>query len=542
MLSVVITAATTAPGTASAQPTPQSAGSICVGGPHCYRSIQAALDAAPAGATIHIGRGSFAGGIRIARSVTLVGVSARRTKIVGGGPVVTIGSKTSRPTVRIESLTITGGRTTGNPQSPHCGPDVPTCGPGYASATALGGGVEAFPGTTVTMVHAVVTGNRAVPARSVPSVRAICPGEVPCPASFGSAAGIDVWGRMTLIETTVSNNHGAGAQSNGGGIAVETGGSLTLRASAVVGNSVAAVAPTGRFASGGGIFVDLGARIDVAGSRIVGNSATLANSFPSPYPKGAKGVGGTNAADANGGGILLTDTSVATIRDSVLDWNTVRVDNPKGRAFGANAALCSCGSVPLVLQHVKIRHNHLIVNVQSSTGTGPSGPGAIEVDGNATMTDVRVTGNRTVVTAVNGDADALGSMGFFFGGTVTPTVTGARIAHNTVAAIAPHGAATVEGAGITNNGQLTLNRITVTGNVARAVGRSGSAQGAGIWNGPLFAPKSPLAVTDSRITGNAVTGSKTILLRGGGLFTAGVPTTLTRTVLAHNSPDQCYGC
>ena len=120
-----------------------------------------------------------------------------------------VGSPTAAPTVTLANLTITGGDTTTDPQAPNCGPDVPTCGPGYTSATALGGGIEAFQGTTVTIRDSAITGNRAVPSSSVPSVKAVCPGDVPCPASFGGAAGIDDWGAMTLIGTTVSYNHAA---------------------------------------------------------------------------------------------------------------------------------------------------------------------------------------------------------------------------------------------------------------------------------------------------------------------------------------------
>src|SRR5215831_6659552 len=104
------------------------------------------------------GPGTYAGGITVDISVQLAGAGPV-TRISGGGPVVTIGSATATPTVTIANLTITGGVTTTDPQSPKCGPDVPTCGPGYPSATALGGGVEAFPGTTVTILHSVVTGN-----------------------------------------------------------------------------------------------------------------------------------------------------------------------------------------------------------------------------------------------------------------------------------------------------------------------------------------------------------------------------------------------
>ena len=63
---------------------------------------------------------------------------------------------------------------------------------------------------------------------------------------------------MTLVDTTVSDNHAAADQSDGGGIAVEADASLSLPSSSVTGNSASAAPPIGRFAAGGGIFVDGG--------------------------------------------------------------------------------------------------------------------------------------------------------------------------------------------------------------------------------------------------------------------------------------------
>jgi hypothetical protein len=226
-------------------------------------------------------------------------------------------------------VTITGGVTTTDPQSPNCGPDVPTCGPGYPSATALGGGVAALPGTTVTILHSVVTGNRAAPSKSVPSVKAVCPGNVPCPASFGDAAGIDDWGTMTLIGTVVSDNHGSADQSNGGGIVVEANATLSLKASAVTGNSASAAPPTGRFASGGGIFVDAGGTLAVEGSKIDGNTTSIANALPSPYPKQ---TGVTSVAFSPDGKLLASGGLDGTVRL----WNPA-TDRPVGAPLRASA-------------------------------------------------------------------------------------------------------------------------------------------------------------------------------------------------------------
>src|SRR5919198_5806683 len=91
---------------------PASAAGLCVGssrGPHCYATIQAALDAAADGDTIRIAPGTYAGGIVVLKSVSLVGSGAQATRISGGGPVVTVGSTTSAPTVSIDGVTIADG-------------------------------------------------------------------------------------------------------------------------------------------------------------------------------------------------------------------------------------------------------------------------------------------------------------------------------------------------------------------------------------------------------------------------------------------------
>ncbi len=513
---------------------------LCVGGPDCYVTIQAAVNLAQNGDTIRIARGTFAGGVTIDRSVNLVGTAARTTTISGGGPVLTIGSPSTSPTVTLAHLTISDGDTTTDPQAPNCGPDVPTCGPGYTTATALGGGIEAFQGTRVTILDSAITGNRAVPVRSVPSVKAVCPGDVPCPASFGGAAGIDDWGTMSLIGTTVGNNHAAADQSDGGGIAVESGASLSLEASRVTGNSASAAAPTGRFAAGGGIFVDGGGSLTVDRSSISANISSLANSIPTPYPDQ---VGATDDENAQTGGVFLSDGSTATIRHSTLDGNTVVANTPLGQGIAADAALCACGDVPLTIANSRIDGNTLTENVFSSDANGPSGPSTLEADANATITNTGIAGNTATVTAPTSDAAAIGAVGFFFGGTVTPTMTNTAITDNRSIANAPQGSATVQGAGISNNGPLVLTNDRISANTASANGQSGFVQGAGIWNGLLFGgPTSPLTLQNTSVMGNALSGGPGITLQGAGIYTPGFPITLTNSVVSRNTPDQCDGC
>lgn len=534
-LTLLTALATLAPAAASAD-----ANTLCVGGGHCYATIQAAVNAADAGDTIRIGPGRYAGGITIDRSVNLVGVAASATRISGGGPVLTIGSASATPTATLSDLTITGGETTSDPEAPRCGPDLVTCGPGYTSVTALGGGIETFAGTNVTIRNSVITGNRAVPNGAVPSVVATCPGDVPCPASFGDAAGIDDWGVMTLIGTIVSDNHAAANQSDGGGIVVEPDASLSLADSNVTGNSASAPPPTGRNASGGGIFVAGGGSLTAEDSSIDANTSSLANSIPTPYPEQE---GATDQENAQPGGVFLADGSTATIRNSTLDRNAVEVNTPLGQAFGADAALCACGDVPLTIANSRIDGNTVTVNALSSDANGPSGPAAFEADANATITKTRIAHNSVTVRAPTADAATIGAVGFFFGGTVTPTLTDSQVVDNSSRAMAPEGAATVQGAGISNNGPLVLTRDRVSGNTGSADGQSGFAQGAGIWNGLLFGgPTSPLTLRKTAVTGNTLTGNAGVTLAGAGIYTVGFPTTLANSIVALNRPDQCDGC
>jgi hypothetical protein len=87
---------------------------------------------------------------------------------------------------------------------------------------------------------------------------------------------------------------------------------------------------------------------------------------------------------------------------------------------------------------------------------------------------------------------------------------------------------------------LTLQRTLVIGNAVTAVGASGTARGAGINNFSLGSPPQ-LTIADSVVTANRLSSSPGVLEQGGGLYTD-FPVTLTRTVIAGNKPDQCFGC
>jgi hypothetical protein len=123
------------------------------------------------------------------------------------------------------------------------------------------------------------------------------------------------------------------------------------------------------------------------------------------------------------------------------------------------------------------------------------------------------------------------------------TISDSLISANRLTATTTTGSATLRGGGIANIGVLVLRNTSVADNSGTASGPSGMAQGGGIFNGsvPDGPPSVRLALVDSAVTRNTLTASPGITVQGGGLFTL-FPVTLTNSVIAHNVPDQCYGC
>jgi hypothetical protein len=508
----------------------------CVGSkPRCYATIQAALDAARDGDTIRVAAGTFAGGITIHRSITLVGAGARATIIKGGGPVVTIGEylATAQPNVKISAVTIAGGVTTSSPESRDA--------TGADNVLAAGGGIEINPsagfakGATVTVKDSVVTRNRVGPTASVPAGPP-CPGG-PCPFAWAKGGGIDTWGALTLTNTTVSNNiaGGAACDADGGGINVRSAGTLTLNDSKVTANHAIASAPNGRFAEGGGIFTDPRVGLVLRRSVVRANAAALTSTLPFE-------VGGGNTLDmnANGGGIHVGDDSSVTIANTTFRDNRARVDDSNGEPYAFDSAL-HAGSGPLSLRDSTIANNRVVANVGSSTDVGPSGS-ALDINGPATLSNVRITDNTTVVTSHAGAAEANGAV--YAGDTeMQPIIIrNTVISGNIVRASSPTGSATVQGAGLVNDGRLQLRNDSITHNVGTATGTAGFARGGGIWNGSQFNPP-PILLTieKTKVTHNTLNASAGLAVEGGGVFTT-FPITLNKSLIAKNQPDQCSGC
>jgi hypothetical protein len=521
--------------------TPSLAAKRCVGsGAGCYRTLQAALAASHDGDAIKVGSGSFAGGITITKSVSLTGAGPDATVIRGGGPVVTIGTvgAATEPTVSIAGVKITGGRTSSSPASDAVG---------GGTAHARGGGVFVPPaangglGATVAIRDSVVAGNRAAPTTTLlpqpgQTEWPACPSG-PCPFAQADGGGIDNWGDMTLTSTTVSDNEAGGpvaSDATGAGIWSNVG-TLTLIKSKVLRNRAAVVAPNGRFAEGGGILVQGGAL--AMRETIIGDNATnLTSTFPSF-------VGDTQLEmTSQAGGVLVAGQAPATIERTLFVGNESTAHDPVGEPAAYDSALLVLDG-PLSLRDSLVSGNRVTSVTQTTADIGPAGT-ALEAHGGGTVTNVQVVGNASFISTPHGDAVATGAVAVYnFDGDPQPLrFVDSIITGNRAVASSDTGTATTQGAGIFNNSLLELRNVVVDHNIGKAAAPTGAAEGGGIWNGvAVTGPPVELTLEDSRIVDNALIGGRDIERRGGGLFTT-LPVTLTRTRIAGNVPDQCFGC
>jgi len=498
-----------------------------------YTQLAPALAAAHDGDTIKIGAGTYDGGVTVDVSVKLVGAGATSTIISGGGPVVTIGEfgASSEPTVSIDGVTITDGVTRSSPES--------TPFTGQEGVFAAGGGVEIPPnadfsgGARVTIANSIITGNRVAPSDTAP-VGPDCPGG-PCPFAFAGGGGIDSWGTLMLSHTTVSNNRVGSASGlstlasdAAGGAITSSLGPLTIRRSAIHGNQASATGPNARFAEGGAISAS-GGTLTATNSSVTANSAALAASLP-------------NSVEmvANGGGIHLAgDVSTTKIRNTTISGNSVSMTNDVGDAEAFSGGIHVNPGVDFTMSNSVVADN----SVNSATLAGSSGnaegdSGAGETQG--MISNTRFTGNTVTVSSAAGDATAFAGALMDLG-----SITNGVISHNHVHASSPSGEVFAAGGAIVvDETGLTLRNSELSANTVGADGASGSARGGGIFDAPIpdGPPGGPLKLLNTGVTGNALSGSAGIALQGGGLYVQNNPLKLTHSLIANNSPDQCFGC
>ena len=421
----------------------------------------------------------------------------------------------AEPTVSISGVTIRDGVFAGD------------------TTVAFGGGIlipaaaNGATGATVTITDSTITDNRATPTIAQPG-GAPCPGG-PCPFARGDGGGIENWGELTLLRTTVSGNEAGGpvaSDAHGGGVWSAGVGTLTLKNSAVTGNRSTVGVPNGRFAIGGGVHIQDGGGLTIDNSVIDGNTAAISSIFPT----------GVNML-SNGGGIHVGEDSTVMIANTRIDGNAVILETPNADAAGFDAGMI-VGASALVLRNSTVNDNRVVANVGSSADSGPSGS-ALEFGGTATISNTRITGNTATVTSQAGTAAAAGAVAAF--APEAALISNTIISGNVLSASSASGRATVQGSGIVNNGVLELRNDQIRDNTGTASGPTGFAQGGGIWNGLLFNPRSVLTLVNTIVTRNTLSASTGLSVQGGGLFTE-FPLTLENRRIEKNTPDDCFGC
>ncbi len=256
------------------------------------------------------------------------------------------------------------------------------------------------------------------------------------------------------------------------------------------------------------------------GSSVSYNSASLAASLPDSVDMVAV-AGGLHI----GGGIA------ATIRNSRFVGNAISMTNSVGYANAFSGGLHA--DADITASGVVISGN-TVTAAGNDFSTADSGAGEM----GATFSAAIISGNSVTSTATNGWAIASAGASIYRG-----SLTGSVISGNRVTASSPNGGVwVVAGALSQDSGGMRLTDSTVTRNSARGDGLEGSVQGGGIFDAVTPGPVGgPLNLIRSAVTWNTASGSAAVTVQGGGIYTDNVVTSVN-SVIAHNLPDQCFGC
>ncbi len=160
------------------------------------------------------------------------------------------------------------------------------------------------------------------------------------------------------------------------------------------------------------------------------------------------------------------------------------------------------------------------------------------------MSDSSVTANLSDAIADDGTASVNSGVAVldFSGNPRQVTFRDVVISGNRGLARSRSGASVSAGGGIFTNALLDLHGVVIRNNSVTALGPRATAQGGGIWNGvALSGPPVVFTMDHSAVKGNVAAGSVNALVEGGGLYT-NQPVTITRSTIAKNRPDQCFGC
>lgn len=322
----------------------------------------------------------------------------------------------------------------------------------------------------------------------------------------------------SISDCTISENKATGNEGSGGGLAMWTGTTLSLKNTTITKNSAGNIA--------GGVLLWQTATHTITGSTISSNTAGkdgggLVLAGISLKLSDGKITG--NSAKNNAGGIFLTTStlnlagsevsknSATNAGGGIATWAKSTVNFTSGKIDGNSAK--SGGGVYVngnkdLKEGSTLKVNASATNTNSigtNTATGNGGGIYIEEGNMASITKGNISGNKS---------------GNYGGGIYNPstgalTISGSSIASNTAANV---------GGGILTNGNATISDTSVNSNTTT------SSDGAGI-----YINNKTLTITDSNINSNVAAGS------GGGIGSYLATVNLTGTTLKGNTATANHG-
>jgi hypothetical protein len=305
---------------------------VCDDADDCpFTSVQAAINAASAGGTVTICKGTYEGNVTISRNLTLAADQGEDVEMegTGSGSVVTVPAGV---TAFIQGLVITGGAGSPDDRGFLRGGGILNSGTLTVTncdivhnTAQLGGGLYNDDGAELTIVNSGVVNRTFVSENSggdgggiynTGNLTISGGAEVLDNDADGNGGGIFNQGQVTIDEGNVIGNTAAG---DGGGI-MNLVGSLTIRNNSFVADNKAT--NSGGFGGGGGgIYNEFGATLTISGSSV-----------------------SANEADEQGGGIFNIGT--VSLQNTLVDDNDA--DDTGGGIFNSNGSVSLSGTSRVV--------------------------------------------------------------------------------------------------------------------------------------------------------------------------------------------------
>jgi hypothetical protein len=355
-----------------------------------FQTVQAAVDAAGAGATITICKGSYDGNVVVTKNLTLVGAGADDTKLEGedGGSVVTIADGV---TATIRGVTISGGTGTFLPTEGF------VAGGGVLNRGTLtlvdavvsnnraerGGGILNFDGRDLTLDNTLVMDNRAVTDKPEGTFGGgilnlfsgnlvIRNGSAIVRNRSLNSAGIHNNGKLEMTDSVVQNNV---ADFDGAGI-INDEGDARLSNTVVRRNTAQAGRGAGILNLGFNVIIENGSEIreNSAGT----NGGGIFNQVVGTMQISDSAIA-RNEADEDGGGIYNIGGDVTLTRATVSDNEA---GGRGGGAFNSGPDGPSTSS-KLALESSTIRDNE----ADDGGGIFNTAGGLVTLDGQSSVTD-----------------------------------------------------------------------------------------------------------------------------------------------------------